>query len=134
MLQIICAMSSKKPGLINVHQPSPRRTHHERESVQSFVRFFIKNINLYSYTRAKLYDNTAEYKSHTRTIVVRLKEADHQVHNDIVTGQCLEVGSILLFCLFAIFMQRICNLRTGTNSWKTGKQLKYYRKLVLERK
>lgn len=86
-------MSINKPGLLTIKQPAPKKTPQEREPVPSFSRFFIRNINFYSYSRAKWYDNiSADYKPHTHNIIERLKEADGIMQNDIVTGECLQVG------------------------------------------
>lgn len=81
-------------GLLTIKQPVPKKTSEEPDSVRSFSRFFIININFYSYSRAKWYDNiSADYKPHTHKIIERLKEADGSMQNDIVTGECLEVGN-----------------------------------------
>lgn len=86
-------MSTNKPGLLTIKQPVAKNVSPEGESFKPFTRFFIKNINFYSYSRAKWYDNiTADYKPHTHKIVERLKEADGLVQSDIVTGECLEVN------------------------------------------
>lgn len=86
-------MSNNKPGLLTIKQPDAKKKPQERETARPFSRSFIANINFYSYSRAKWYDNiSAEYKPHTHKIIERLKEADCLMQNDIVTGECLEVG------------------------------------------
>ncbi len=88
-------MSTNKPGLLTIKQPVPKKASQERDSLRPFSRFFIVNINFYSYSRAKWYDNiSVDYKPHTHKIIERLKEADALMQNAIVTGECLEVSDM----------------------------------------
>lgn len=90
-------MSKNKPGLLTIKQPDPKKTpSHDGGLESSFSRFFIKNINYYSYSRAKWYDISPDYKAHTHKIIERLKDVDASMQNIIVTGECLEVFEIFL--------------------------------------
>ncbi|XP_037030209.1 telomerase-binding protein EST1A isoform X2 [Bradysia coprophila] len=98
-------MSTNTPGLLSIKQPVPKKTTPEQESVRPLARFFIANINFYSYTRAKWYDNiSADYKPHTHKIIERLREADRSMQSDIVTGECLENWDKFMECRQTIKM------------------------------
>lgn len=98
-------MSTNTPGLLTIKQPVSKKATQEQESVRTVARFFLANINFYSYSRPKWYDNiNADYKPHTHKIIERLREVDGSMQNDIVTGECLENWDKLMECRQTIKM------------------------------